>query len=155
MFSITFAENHKWKWGRYCAQWYSCLPRSLGWFWVSSATSQALTTESSLELKPWMHILEGSPVCLDSRCPLIWCLCSPLDSDGNSEVGTEKTMHLQSWCDWRTIVQVIKKILWLGEPSKRIFGKSWAFGPSSGPPPPPRKLGRPKKKKKINVYFAF
>ena len=23
----------------------------------------------------------------------------------------------------------------LGEPSKRIFGKSWAFGPTSGPPP--------------------
>ena len=36
-----------------------------------------------------------------------------------------------------------------------FFGKSWAFGPTSGPPPPPCKLGRQKKKKKLNVYFAF
>ena len=34
----------------------------------------------------------------------------------------------------------------LGGPSKCIFGKSWAFGPTRGPPPP-RKLGRQKKKK--------
>ena len=59
--------------------------------------------------------------------------------------------------DWLYCIDVrlMIFIMRLGEPSKRIFGKSWAFGPTSGPPPPPRKLGRQKKKKKFNVYFAF
>ena len=40
-----------------------------------------------------------------------------------------------------------------GGPSKSVFGKSWAFGPTRGPPS--RKLGGKKKKTKFNVYFAF
>ena len=42
-----------------------------------------------------------------------------------------------------------------GKLAKQIFGKSWEFGPTSLTPPPPRTLGFRKRKKKINVYFAF
>ena len=43
----------------------------------------------------------------------------------------------------------------LGEPSKRIFGKSWAFGPTSGPPPLPVSWAAQKRKKKLMFILHF
>ena len=56
----------------------------------------------------------------------------------------------------RSRIRVINISACLGEPSKRIFGKSWAFGPTSGPPPPlPVSWAAQKRKKSLMFILHF
>ena len=64
--------------------------------------------------------------------------------------GNNKTMTLM---ETREFVSFDKSSL--GKPSNLFFGKIWEFGPTRSTPPPSPKVGTPKTKKKIDVYFAF
>ena len=71
-------------------------------------------------------------------------ICRIWQTSGCCRLKRQNLKPLLNLCQW---FQVFCWMFRLGGPSKCIFRKTWAFGPTSGPTPPPRKLGRQKKKK--------